>query len=86
MGGATTTCVTHSETDDFNHEKLDSVPQSSCSLFSYLSVMLSALPLMETRAKGYLLIVEKNLGAFEDRLPSFLQGKRGKIEASSTTL
>lgn len=74
MGGATT-CVTHSATDDFNHEKLDSQsPQSSVSLFPYPSTMLSALPLKE----GSLLIVDKNRWAFEDGLTSVLQGKRWK--------
>lgn len=35
-------------------------------------------PADETHAKGYLLIVELNLPAFEDQSPSFLQGKQGR--------
>lgn len=62
-------------TDEFNHEKLDSVPQSVLCLSISLSAMLSAAPPTKPRAEGYLLIVEKNLAAFEDRPSSFLQGK-----------
>lgn len=65
-GGRATACVTRSGTDDFNHEKLDSVPPTSVSGFSYTSSDAKCFTSDETHAEGCLLIVEKNRGTCHD--------------------